>query len=268
MRDENFEAVLHALERKVNNQVAKITNPTRKDLAVCGLARKCLSHCEMALSLVEANALAEATIILRAAYEAVIRGIYLQEHPDKLPAYEAFSAIAMLRNQLEMVKILGELGDPYEDKKLQKQLIEEQKQRIISHGFHTHYKLSEVDLDKWEAVKKVTNKSNLPSFEEIRKSIQQTPLVTALLTTGFQVYNIGSQMAHSSFEMMSTMVYFDMKHPLYTEHVVYRQVWLLMLCASQCYASCGAIGTADFDLLENEYEKSIKKLVFAGSMQQ
>ncbi len=251
MRDQSFEAVLHALERKINGLIEKSENPTRKHLAVCGLA----------------NALAEAIIILRAAYEAVIRGIYLEEFPEKLPAHEAFSAIAMLRNQLEMVKILNEFGDRYEDEEQQKKLIEQQKSRIILQGFHKLHKLSEEDLDKWESVKKLTNKSNLPRFEDIRKSIKKTPLVTALITTGFQVYNIGSQMAHSSFEMMTTMVYFDMKHPLYTEHVVYSQVFLLMLCACQCYAACGAISAENFNLLKKEYEQSSKELVLAGCMQ-
>lgn len=266
MRDEKFEEVLHALERRINTMVVKIAKPNRKDLVVCGLARKCLSHCEMALSLVEAKALPEAMIILRAAYEAAIRGIYLEENPDKVDAYEAFSEITSLRNQLEVVKALDDLGDPYEDRELQKQLIDDQKKRIVSRGYHTFYKLGEADLNKWEAVKKVTNNPNLPNFEDTRRSIKKTPMTIALLTTGFQVYNIGSQMAHSNFGMVSAMVYFDMKHPLYTEQVVYRQVWLLMLCACQCYAACGAISAGDFDAVKVEYEQSGKQLVLAGCL--
>ena len=250
MRDKKFEEILVSLEGKIHGSMRKSENPTRKQIAVSGLASKCLSHSEMALELVMAGALAEAIILLRAAYEAIIRGIYLDENLEKLPAYEAFSAIAMLRNQLELLKLLDEFGEPYEGKDEQKQLIKQQKERIIKEGFHGLYKLSEADLDSWEAVKTVTNKSNLPSFEDIRKSIVKTPLVKALLTTGFQVYNIGSQMAHSSFEMMSTMVYFDMKHPLYDEHAIYRQVLLLVLCSAQCFAACGVISGEDFESLK------------------
>jgi Family of unknown function (DUF5677) len=268
MRDKKFEAVLLSLEKKIHGSIKRIKGASRKQLAVSGLASKCLSHCEMALSLVDANALAEAIIILRSAYEAIIRGIYLDENPDKLPAYEAFSAIVMLRNQLEMLKLLDEFGEPYKDKELQEKLIKQQQERIVAQGFHSLYKLSEADLDSWEAVKKITNKSNLPNFEEIRTSIKKTPLVKALLTTGFQVYNLGSQMAHSSFEMMSVMVYFDMKHPLYNEHTVYRQALLLMLCTCQCFASCGVISDEDFELLKKDYEQAGKDLVIAGSLQQ
>jgi hypothetical protein len=93
MRNEKFEKELISLEAKIHQKIQKIKGADLQQIVVSGLGSKGLSHCEMALSLVQSGALAEAIIILRAAYEAVIRGLYLNANPDQLTRYEAYSSI-------------------------------------------------------------------------------------------------------------------------------------------------------------------------------
>lgn len=265
MRDDRFEQKLIELQRQIHGRLDKIASPTSIEIAVSGLASKSLSHTGMALELVVSGASEEAIILLRAAYEAVIRGIYLSENPDKLDAYKAFSAITVLRNQLELIKLLDEFDEPYDDRDLQIRLIEEQKQKILAAGYHQLFKLKEADLDSWNAMKKATNRSNMPSFEEVRRSISMTPLVKALLTTGFQTYNVGSQMAHSNLEMVTTMVFFQKSHPLYTESSIYRQVLLLLLSSCQCFAASSVISKDNFEYLRKEYERIGKEFLIGES---
>jgi hypothetical protein len=250
MRDQVFENKLIAFCRNLNQSIKKIGSPTDVQIVVCALAQKCMSHCEMALELIAAGAKPEAVILLRAAYEAIVRAMYLDENPSKVMNYKAFGAITTLRNQLELLKLLREFGEPAEILREQEQLVVRQRQKIIAERFHDLYGVSEADLGTWAGVKKLTNKSNF-QFEDIRKGLAETALTKALFTTGFQVYNLGSQMTHSNFDMLYSVA-FEQPYPLYTEHAMYRQVLLLLRCGCHCYRSSGAITDETFDSLEHE----------------
>lgn len=252
MRDTDFEEALLLFQGAIHRSVTKIKNPSTAQIVVSGLASKCLSHCGMAIELTIAGATPEAIILLRAAYEAVIRGTYLDENPSEIAEYVAFSAITSLRNQLELLSILNDSGEPFDDKHLQEQLAEKQKSKIINERYHVVLKLKESDLDNLIKLKKATNKSNLPSFESIRRNIAKTPINTALLSTGFGVYNLGSQMAHSNYEMVTAMVYFQENHPLYTERTVYQQALLLLLSVCKCFESSGVITKEAFKSLQQQ----------------
>lgn len=257
MRNEQFESALRELWTNIVKCLSeeKLKNPTKRQIVVCALAQKCLSHCEMALKLVIANALMEAAIILRAAYEAAIRAIYLDENPDKITDYEAFAALTTLRNQLEVLKLLDESGEAYEGKQEQERLINAQCNKIIANGYHARYNLRDDQLRNWQAVKAVTNRSNLPNFEDVRNRINKTSFTKALLSVGFQIYNVGSQIAHSSLEMVTAYSYYGSQHPLYTEDSAYRLILLLMMGCSKSLTSCGAITEMHQNLLERQHQR-------------
>lgn len=254
-RNELFENRLLELFFKLNRSSDSIRAATFQQIVLSALISKAISHSEIALRLVGCNALPESMIILRASYEALMRALYLTENPHKLEQYEAFSEITILRNQLEILKILDESGDAYEGREEQMEKIKAQKAKIVSSGFHNVCKIDEAKLSSWDELKKVTNKSNLPSFEDIRKSLKRTAIVEALLETGFQVYNVGSQMTHSNLEMVTGMVYFERRHPLLTEHAAYQQILLLVMGCSQSLLALNCLSETKFKELEADYQR-------------
>ncbi len=243
MRDENYESKLKELQAEIKKSLGKIENPSEADVVIWGLSRKTWSHCEMALELIAANANAEAIIILRSAYESAIRGYFLLGSPDKVPYYKAFSELTALRNQLEVVSILEDGADERDRDAIEQQKphIERQKKLILAEKYHELYNLGESDLDVLRALQRVTNNRNMPNFEDTRKAIKSTPLSKALTTTGFQTYNLGSQMAHSSYGMMVSMAYFEDVYPIYNEHTMYSSIFLLLCCCCELFNECGAL---------------------------
>lgn len=264
MRDEAFENSLGELWVVLSQGLATAPQRsfTKAELTFLGLAQKCTSHCEMALKLVQADASAESMIILRSAYEAIIKSIYLSENPGWLKSYEAFGELVTLRNQLEVIKILDEFGDPESSNTEQRAKIQKQQKAIIDAGFHQLYGIDESKLSDWNVLRSKTNSANLQKFETIRQSVIKTDLVKALLTTGFQAYNLGSQMAHSSYNMMTAMVYFKNQQPLYTEHDLYRQILLLLRCSIEQFARHGALDDSGCEAI-NEKLQDIKCKHFA-----
>lgn len=261
MREEAFEESIVSIGKALGEAIG--TKPKkhydRTELILLGLAQKTLSHCSIALDLIRNDASAEAMIILRSAYEAIIKCIYLDENRDWLPLYEGFAELVTLRNQLEVVKILNDFNDPEATNKEQMEKIRRQQAKIVMAGYHTLYKIEESKLSDWNVLKSKTNSANLQKFEIIRQSISKTPLVKALLLTGFQVYNLGSQMAHSSFNMVSSMVYFNGSVPLYSEIELYKQILLLMRCVIEQYGKHGVLTETECNSVMNVFRTELKK---------
>jgi len=139
MRDEGFEESIVVIGKALGEAVGTMPKKSyeKTELILLGLVQKCHSHCAIALELVRNDASAEAMIILRSAYEAMIKSIYLDENRDWLTLYEGFAELVTLRNQLEVVKILDDFGEPDETKVEQLQKIREQQARIVKAGYHT-----------------------------------------------------------------------------------------------------------------------------------
>lgn len=245
-REEQYELDLIDLSEKIAKSIQQVKGPSIKVLIVSGLARKCQSHCEIALNLVEANATAESIIVLRAAFEAMVLAVYLWENPQDIGRYMGFSALTTLRNQLEVMKILSESGEPFDGEEEQNDCIQRQRRKIIDNGYHTVFNLTEDNLDSWEAVKKVTNRAHFLHFSDLVIKIAKTEFTKPLLTTGFKAYNLASQMTHSQGEMMTSMIYFDANHPLFSEHDVYLQILILTNLYARLLYYSGFISESDF----------------------
>lgn len=257
MREEKYEEKLLSFQKKLAGFLGKIDNPSDVNLVVWGLTKKTWSHCEMALELIITHANAEAIILLRAAYESTIRAYFLIENTNKIDYYKAFSELSALRNQLEVIDFLQTEGDEAPDEAAisdQLVLVEVQKKRIIDGKYHEIYGFKEEDLDQLKALKRLTNNKNMPDFGTTRSLIKKTKLAKALLSTGFPIYNLGSQMAHSSYGMTMTMTYREDNYPLYNEHSMYGYILLLLDCCCDLFHKCGAMSDSGYEEMAKEHE--------------
>lgn len=255
MRELEYEDNLLEFQQKLAASLAKVASPSDADVVVWGLTRKSWSHCEMALELIKTRANAEAIILLRAAYEAIIRAYFLHENPSLVNHYKAFSELSTLRNQLEVIDFLEKEGGAETDKEAiieQKKLVEAQQGRIIKHKFHEVYNFKEEDLASLTALKRLTNNRNMPDFATTRSLIKKTALAKALLSTGFPIYNLGSQMAHSSFGMTMSFAYSEDNYPLYNEHSMYGYIFLILCCCCDLFNQCGALNDEAYSSLKME----------------
>jgi hypothetical protein len=94
----------------------------------------------------------------------------------------------------------------------------------------------------------------MPDFATTRSLIKKTPLAKALLSTGFPIYNLGSQMAHSSYGMTMTMAYFESNYPLYNEHSMYGYIFLILCCCCDLFSQCRALSEPSYNLLKKDLE--------------
>ena len=252
MRNLEIEDTLLQLDFKIQSAQIKLTKPSESVLILAGLATKCRSHCHMARELIISDALAESVIVLRAAYEAAILALYLQQNPNKIQRYLIYSALTTLRNQLELLEILGRDGNVIPGEAEQRKYISNQKQTIVLSGILSEFKLIPEDLDDWQKIKKYTNNAHFMKFEDLRTNIIKDETTKTLFETGFQVYNLGSQMAHSNFDMVNVMIYRNAPHPLYGEHAMYRQILSLLNASAKTLHFCKIISNEDrnqiFDL--------------------
>ncbi|MBK7838785.1 MAG: hypothetical protein IPJ49_14115 [Candidatus Obscuribacter sp.] len=244
-RNLTFEENLLKLDFLIQQRQKNVEGPTTETLVIVGLATKRRSHCHMARELIIANAGADAVIILRAAYESTILALYLQEHRGQIATYITFSELTSLRNMMELVEELKKDGSPFPGEEEQLCYIENKRNRIVESGLLPKFKLTLDDLKNLQRIKTYTNRAHFLKFEDIRNGITKCAENVDLFETGFLVYNLGSQMTHSNFDMVKLMVYFDKTHPLYSEHAMYRQILCLQRNNAQILHACGYLSSAN-----------------------
>ncbi len=259
MRNLDFEKALIELDQLISKGQIEIKEMSEEVQVLSMLAIKCRLHCNTARELMASESLAEAVIVLRAAYEATILGLYLQQNTDKIKRYITYSALTTLRCQQELLQILQRNGDKNPDEKKQQKYIAQQKQSIIASGNLSEFKLSAEDLDDWERIKKYTSSAHFIKFQEMRSNIKTDSNTRALIETGYQIYNLGSQTAHANFDMVELMLTQKISHPLFGEHAMYRQILDLLNASLIILSFC--------KMLSDDEANAIKQFCHAASIQ-
>jgi len=197
---------------------------TDYQLTLVALASKAITHTREAFRVfAEHAAIGETTILLRSAYEATVVFLYLKLNPQQFCKYKAYSEIVELRNQMETLEIAG---DQLEEAGRIEQLEHNHRQRnkVLTNNSHTYFKLSEADLNNLTALKRKTNKAHFMNFGEMQNGLLEDPFASGLVKTAFQVYNLGSQMAHSHYNMTVLTYVHDRSHPIYNVYDITRQI--------------------------------------------
>jgi|GEM_PF-6316654 len=231
MRDELpsqeiFDSVCELYETFKKNTIKLPEGFSEYELALVALASKAITHTREALRLfVEHGAVGEAAILLRSAYEATVVFLYLRLHPEDFCKYKGYSELVELRNQMEVLELAGDLDESAKNEQLD--INKRQRIKILNNNFHSYYSLSEYDLHNLSLLKKVSNKAHFINFGEMQKKLLKDEFSSGLVTTAFQVYNLGSQMAHSHYSMTVCTYVLDRSHPVYNVYDIAKQIAVL-----------------------------------------
>lgn len=219
------------------------------------LRLKAMEHALCAIELEKCAAPAEAIIILRSAYEAIVVALYLEQKPSKYEHYLAHTYLVQLRNLMEVVELARDDVDPADIKKLEEEL-EETRERIEREGYLSHYpNLTRTDLTDVRALKKFTSGSQFVKFGSIKSEITISPKMQ-WLTGAFQMYNVGSQVTHSHLDVLMSMYARPrMPHYLYSNGSIIRWCIIMISHTFECIVERGMMSDAH----KTEIDENLKK---------
>lgn len=204
------------------------TQPANSDLVVALLFNKSMNHVMAAIELQAMGKYYQETIVLiRSAYEAVVCGIYIQQNPSEVAHYEAHGVMCNLRNMMEILA-KAEMETNVRNE-LSKQAFE-LKEALAKEGLRYFRNWSRADLDDFSKVKSASNKALFRVLREMLDAITYDD-DNDWLKESFELYNLGSQFAHSQMETIFYCSFGKSEHPSYTRlHICRFSLMFLNFC--------------------------------------
>lgn len=200
---------LDLMANTISESVSTEKHPekTHVDAIVAALRVKALEHAQCAMDILVGNAYAEAIIVLRAAYEAVVVALYLEQHSEQIDHYEAYHRMVEFRNLFEMhLNVMPIL--PAEEQGEYTAIMDRLRQDLLADlHFFKYYRedfLPEY-LQDIRKVRSISNSAQFIPFGQIRAAVNFDNLDNDFFKEGFVMYNIGSQVAHSHLNVIKAM---------------------------------------------------------------
>lgn len=229
----------------ITSNSQKLPKDSREYLvALAIISSKALTHTREALRILgEHRAIGESIILLRAAYEATVVFLYLIDHEDDFKKYKGFSRLVEHRNQLEMLDIAAE---EMTAKGIQEQQVKIQavKDEIVSNGYNSLFDIHEDDVSNLEKIRNKVDRAHFIGFKSMLKHLEKDKQTKGLVISGFQVYSVGSQVAHSHYHTSISIYAFDNAHPAYDMGAICSQIRDLFIYI--------AIGLKKLEILREE----------------
>lgn len=236
-----------------------LSNLEEKDLIMGAIVCKALTHSHVSLcALFELNSQFDSIVLLRAAYEATIVSAFLHRNPNEYERYCAHSKLVELGNQREIMDmVFDELED--EGKKDSLEKLQNLHTEISEQKLFLKAGLREEEWNNWKDSKefrKKTKSAHFIGFNQMTESLRNEETLRVLIKLGFQLYNLGSQVAHSHHNMVSAFA-LQMFHPAYSKKSVYRVLTYLIFCNVLTLKEQGFLADEMYSSIEAELLKAL-----------
>lgn len=228
----NKELFYQALIKLVELTESGIESSERKastaELVEALLNFKIISHVCGASKLLVAGYYPESIILLRSAYEALVMSTYLAQNPNKIQHYEAHGILCNLRNMMEF------LSQPELDTEFRAELdgqVQGLRQAFLQqNGLASYTELQSADLENFSKVRKASNKALFSHLPVMLAAISYDDEID-WLKNSFELYNIGSQVAHSQMEWLGINRFGKTEHAILSSLSVSRYILMFLnLC--------------------------------------
>lgn len=223
-------------------------NPTLQEQTVAMMCLKITRHTCAAAKLLKQDFYPESIILLRSAYECLVMMKYLQEKPEDLARYEAHGVLCNLRNMLEFLTMIDESDETRS--KLNAQ-VAGLKKAFCSSGIQYYPDLKAADLGNFSKVRKASNKALFNNLPNMLSAITWND-DNDWIKNSFELYNIGSQVAHSQMEWLAIGRFGKDEHPIYSKLAVGRFILMFLNECSETLTQLGISSTNSRKQFENQ----------------